>query len=144
MPATAAAAFTAADILGKGPGVPKVTDEYKLDKELGKGAFGTVYLVRGGAVLAAARPAPPTSARLARPARAPRRARRAARARPRVRDAPAAPRARMHAAAGGRRGRAPKSAPSARPSRVSPLRRCVRTHPGHVRPPTRRRARRWP
>jgi hypothetical protein len=44
--ATAVATFSAADILGKGPDAPRLEAEYLLDKELGKGAFGVVHLVR--------------------------------------------------------------------------------------------------
>lgn len=41
----AAEAFTAADVLGKGPGMARLQDHYAMDKELGKGAFGVVHLV---------------------------------------------------------------------------------------------------
>lgn len=47
-PAKAVDAKTAAmikDILGKGPGGPKLEDHYQLDKQLGKGSFGVVHLV---------------------------------------------------------------------------------------------------
>lgn len=38
--------FSVANILGKGPHDPKLEDMYKVDKQIGKGAFG---VVRAGA-----------------------------------------------------------------------------------------------
>jgi hypothetical protein len=39
-------AFSVANILGKLPGEPRLEDEYAVDKQIGKGAFGVVRLVR--------------------------------------------------------------------------------------------------
>ena len=39
-------AFSVANILGKPPGEPRVEDEYIIDRQIGKGAFGVVRLVR--------------------------------------------------------------------------------------------------
>jgi serine/threonine protein kinase len=44
--ATAAPAATITSVLGKPPGAPSLQDQYKIDKQLGKGSFGVVHLVR--------------------------------------------------------------------------------------------------
>lgn len=41
--------FSVTNILGKQPGESKLEDEYLVDKQIGKGAFGVVRLVRGAA-----------------------------------------------------------------------------------------------
>lgn len=38
--------FSVTNILGKPPGEPRLEDEYGVDKQIGKGAFGVVRLVR--------------------------------------------------------------------------------------------------
>jgi hypothetical protein len=40
------APFSLTNILGKPPGEPRLEDEFAVDRQIGKGAFGVVRLVR--------------------------------------------------------------------------------------------------